>query len=76
MNESSKDLLYRFISFIDAIYDNKNILSISTKVELEKLYLGKSNSFEFKRTISRLKEMGSSNYINVNLKKFLNKWNI
>ena len=69
MNESSKDLLYRFISFIDAIYDNKNILSISTKVELEQLYLGKSNSFEFKRTISRLKEMGSSYYINVNLKK-------
>ena len=69
MNEDSKDILYRFISFVDAIYDNKNILSISTKVELEQLYLGKSNSFEFKRTISRLKEMGSSYYINVNLKK-------
>jgi len=69
LNEDSKDVLYRFISFVDAIYDNKNILSISTKVELEKLYLGKSNSFEFKRTISRLKEMGSDYYININLKK-------
>ena len=69
LDDNLNNYIHRFISLIDAFYENKNILSISTKVELEKLYLGKSNSFEFKRTISRLKEMGSSNYINVNLKK-------
>ena len=64
MNENSKNLLTRFISFIDVLYENKNILSISTNVELIELYSGKTNANEFKRTISRLKEMGSSDYIN------------
>ena len=69
MDENSKNILARFISFIDVLYENKNILSISTNVELDKLYIGKTNSYEFKRTISRLKEMGSKNYIHMNLKK-------
>ncbi len=73
MDESSKNILARFISFIDVLYENKNILSISTNVELDKLYNGKTNSFEFKRTISRLKEMGSNNYINKNLMKLRRK---
>lgn len=64
MNENSKNLLSRFISFIDVLYENKNILSISTNVELIELYSGKTNANEFKRTISRLKEMGSNDYIN------------
>ena len=71
MNDDSKDVLLRFISFVDVIYDNKNILSISSKVELNKLYIGKSFKFEFKRTISRLKEMGSDSYINCNLNKIM-----
>ena len=71
MDENSKNLLSRFISFIDVLYENKNILSISTDVELKCLYTGKTNSNEFKRTLSRLKEMGSSNYINHNLKQLV-----
>ena len=30
--------LARFISFIDVLYENKNILSIATNIELEKLW--------------------------------------
>ena len=68
IDEDSKDVLARFISFIDVIYENKNVLSLSTRVTLDKLYLGKTKEFEFKRTISRLKEIGSDSYINKYLK--------
>ena len=69
MDENSKNLLTRFISFIDVVYENKNILSISSNVELDKLYVGKTNAYEFKRTLSRLKEIGSNKYIDINLNK-------
>ena len=71
MDEYNKNYLRRFISFIDAAYENKVVLSISSDVELEKMYLGNSNAFEFKRTLSRLKEMGSNSYINKYLKKII-----
>jgi len=71
MDEYNKNYLRRFISFIDAAYENKVVLSISSDVELEKMYLGSSNAFEFKRTLSRLKEMGSNSYINKYLKKII-----
>ena len=69
MDENSKNLLTRFISFIDVVYENKNVLSVSSNVELDQLYIGKTNSYEFRRTTSRLKEMGSKTYININLNK-------
>ncbi len=68
-----KDYIHRFISLIDAFYENKNILSISTRVELDKIYCGKQNIVELTRTISRLKEMGSNTYITKNLKNFVKK---
>ena len=67
IDESKKNILARFISFIDVLYENKNILSISSNVELDEIYIGNTNFSEFKRTISRLKEMGTNKYIN---KKF------
>ena len=63
INKNSEDLISRFISFIDVLYENKNILSLSTKVKLDKLYIGEKKVFEFKRTISRLKEIASNTYI-------------
>ncbi len=70
MDEDSKNLIARFISFVDAMYENKNILSLSTRVQLNDIYVGKTNLMEFKRTISRIREMGSSNYIKNNLGAF------
>ena len=69
MDENNKNYLYRFISFIDALYENKVVLSLSSNVQLNKIYLGKTNAFEFKRTLSRLEEMGSDSYINKNIKR-------
>ena len=60
MDEHNKNYLHRFISFIDAAYENKVVLSISSDIELEKMYLGSSNAFEFRRTLSRLKEIFST----------------
>ena len=68
LNDDCQNLATRFIFFIDALYENKNILSLSTDNELDKIYSGNINSFEFKRTISRLNEMRSSDYIKDNLK--------
>ncbi len=73
LNDDFKDFSHRFVSLIDAFYENKNILSISTRVELDNIYCGKKNVVELKRTISRLKEMGSNTYITKNLKNFVKK---
>ena len=73
LNDDFKDSSHRFVSLIDAFYENKNILSISTRVELDNMYCGKQNIVELKRTISRLKEMGSNTYITKNLKNFVKK---
>ena len=73
LNDDFKDSSHRFVSLIDAFYENKNILSISTRVELDNIYCGKKNIVELKRTISRLKEMGSNTYITKNLKNFVKK---
>ena len=69
MNENNKNFVYRFISFIDALYENKVVLSLSSDVELKNYTWGKTNAFEFKRTLSRLEEMGSNSYINKNIKR-------
>mgnify|MGYP001188247499 FL=1 len=73
LDDNLKNYIHRFISLIDAFYENKNILSISTRVELDNIYCGKKNIVELKRTISRLKEMGSNTYITKNLKNFVKK---
>lgn len=53
----------RFIHFIDAIYDhNVKLLASATAVPSE-LYHGKRLKFAFDRTISRLTEMGTENYL-------------
>ena len=58
----------RFIFFVDVLYENKNILSLSSEMELDKVKVKNINSFDFKRTVSRLKEMRSGEYIKDNLK--------
>jgi len=52
----------RFILLVDALYEKRRILIISAEVSAEQLYIGKKVEFEYKRTLSRLKEMQSSNY--------------
>lgn len=53
----------RFMTLIDALYDNKTKLIVSADTPPEKLYTGQDHAFEFDRTISRLREMQSAGYL-------------
>lgn len=57
------DKCKRFISMIDEFYDNKiNIIILSDK-KIDDIYFGKKLVFDFKRTCSRIFEMGSKKYL-------------
>ncbi|MBN8967949.1 MAG: AFG1 family ATPase [Rhizobiales bacterium] len=55
----------RFISLIDALYENHVKLMASAEVELADLYIAEEGyeAKEFARTISRITEMGSQSYL-------------
>jgi cell division protein ZapE len=53
----------RFVTLIDALYENKVKLFASAEAEAEDLYRSGDGSFEFERTVSRLKEMQSAEYM-------------
>jgi len=55
----------RFISLIDALYENNVKLMATAEAELPDLYRTEegAEAFEFRRTISRITEMGSESYL-------------
>lgn len=57
------DVARRFITAIDEFYDRSVKIIISAETIVQNLYTGKKLSFEFKRTISRLNEMRSHDYL-------------
>ncbi|MCC5880490.1 MAG: AFG1 family ATPase [Idiomarina sp.] len=63
MGEKSDDMARRFIALVDEFYERNVKLIISADVPLKELYAGGRLSFEFKRTISRLQEMQSHEYL-------------
>jgi cell division protein ZapE len=56
----------RFITLIDCLYENKTRLICTAEVAPEDLYTGSRNKFEFARTISRLREMQTTDYLQFN----------
>ncbi len=57
------DQARRFINLIDEFYDRSVKLILSSEVHLEALYASGTLSFEFRRTLSRLQEMQSTEYL-------------
>ena len=63
LNDFRKDASRRLIELVDELYDRGVNLIISAATSAESLYSGKSLSQPFKRTVSRLQEMASLEYI-------------
>ena len=63
MDVSKDDMARRFINLVDEFYDRNVKLILSAEVELKDLYSGGRLTFEFQRTLSRLLEMQSHEYL-------------
>ena len=63
MDVSKDDMARRFINMVDEFYDRNVKLILSAEVELKDLYAGGRLEFEFQRTLSRLLEMQSHEYL-------------
>lgn len=64
MGPENRNEAQRFITLIDALYENKVKLFATAAAEPEELYnQGGDGSFEFERTVSRLTEMQSADYM-------------
>lgn len=53
----------RFVTLIDALYENRVKLLVTAEAAPEDLYHASSGRFEFERTVSRLTEMQSAEYM-------------
>lgn len=53
----------RFVALIDALYEYKVKLLIAADAEPQELYTAGDGAFEFERTVSRLMEMQSEDYL-------------
>ncbi|WP_191603081.1 cell division protein ZapE [Marinomonas algicola] len=63
MDASKDDIARRFISLVDEFYDRHVKLIISAEVPIHEIYVGTQLAFEYDRTISRLLEMQSEEYL-------------
>ena len=63
MGQHNDDVARRFIAMVDEFYERHVKLIISAEVSLEHLYTEGLLDFEFKRCLSRLKEMQSHDYL-------------
>ncbi|WP_180978299.1 cell division protein ZapE [Halomonas urumqiensis] len=63
MSGATDDQARRFINMVDEFYDRGVKLLMSAEVPAEQLYADGRLEFEFKRTLSRLQEMQSREYL-------------
>ncbi len=63
LSPSDRDAAKRFVTLIDALYEHKVTLICSAAAIPQELYESGDGSFEFHRTVSRLMEMQSEEYL-------------
>ena len=63
MTDAIRDQARRFMMLIDALYERRTTLVCSAAAEPKGLYAGGDWGFEFDRTVSRLMEMRSADYV-------------
>jgi cell division protein ZapE len=63
MGRDMRNEAARFVTLIDALYEHKVKLLAAADAEPEGLYPTGDGSFEFQRTVSRLEEMRSAEYL-------------
>jgi cell division protein ZapE len=63
LNDTADNAARRFISVIDEFYDRGVNVIISAAAAPSELYKGEKLKFEFQRTVSRLAEMQSADYL-------------
>ena len=59
----ARDAARRFNILIDTLYEARSLLVVSAEVPPEEIYTAGDGTFEFQRTVSRLIEMQSEEYI-------------
>ena len=65
LDELKENEARRFITLVDELYDHQVKLMISAETPVDDLYTGSRLGFEFKRTVSRLQEMQSHQYLSL-----------
>ncbi|MTJ81782.1 MAG: cell division protein ZapE [Telmatospirillum sp.] len=63
LSPADRDVAKRFVLLIDALYEQKVTLVCSAAATPQALYRSGDGSFEFQRTVSRLMEMQSEQYL-------------
>ena len=63
LTSRNRDRAWRFVTLIDALYEQKVKLVCSAEAAPDKLYVEGDGAFEFERTVSRLMEMQSPEYL-------------
>jgi cell division protein ZapE len=63
MGPENRNEASRFVTLIDALYEQKVKLLVTADAEPEDLYEQGDGRFEFERTVSRLNEMQSGTYL-------------
>ena len=63
MSAKTDDMMRRFINLIDELYDRRVNLVLMAEKPIHELYTGIRLAFEYQRTVSRLNEMQSDEYL-------------